>query len=165
MKKEEIEFKVGDIVKINPNTPLYKIIENSWHGCQSWTLDFIKKYETSNVEFEVVNVDCTGDLELKGIFDFSDTQMTINKNIFKLVRRELLDKEEKKYLRAVIKPFRDGVMTIYKEKASFKDKEEILINTFIDGCGKITHLPPFDKNTMYKGMKLNRHYTLEDLGL
>ena len=74
-------------------------------------------------------------------------------------KEEILDEKEKEYLRAVIKPFRDRVMHI--KKKTYYEKE------FIEICVKdeIVSLPYFESNTMYKGMELNKGYTLEELGL
>ena len=85
-------------------------------------------------------------------------------------KEDILDEEEKKYLSAVIKPFRDRVKYIYK------------INV-IDDCSQIIcirmkrydfeenpiceymYLPYFKKDTMYKKMKAGKKYTLKELGL
>lgn len=75
---------------------------------------------------------------------------------------ETLDEVEKRYLRGFIKPFIDDVETIRKLYSPVKDKEYIQIRYKDD---RPTCLPYFKKNTMYKGMKENRHYTLEELGL
>lgn len=77
------------------------------------------------------------------------------------VSKPILDKEEKEYLENVIRPFRDRVKTIMKV-SSFKYNEEfiyIFLNT------EFIHMPRFSKGTMYKGMILNKEYTLEELGL
>ena len=79
----------------------------------------------------------------------------------------VLVEEEKEYLSAVIKPFRDRVVYIRKVEAgkcnwfiSIKVKryDEEDSNEYID-------LPYFRENTMYKNMLINREYTLEELGL
>ncbi len=79
----------------------------------------------------------------------------------------ILDEAERKYLSSVIRPFKKGkaVIRIKKHKSIFENSEEIGIDTFYIGCGHTTNLPPFKKDTMYKGMKLNKEYTLEELGL
>lgn len=72
----------------------------------------------------------------------------------------ILDDVEKAYLSAVIKPFREKVKTI--EKVSFGGEEEYLKILFeMD----LMSLPFFANGTMYKGMKMNKRYTLEELGL
>ena len=76
----------------------------------------------------------------------------------------ILDEKEKKYLSAVIKPFRKEEMTIIKTE--FSECEFIRITIKWKGDSK-KHIafPYFEKGTMYKGMELNKEYTLEELGL
>ena len=81
--------------------------------------------------------------------------------------KEILDKEEKEYLEAVIRPFRDRVVSI--EKRWFIDNEEKeFIKIWLVGTidfNEYAQLPSFEKDTMYKGMELNKEYTLDELGL
>ncbi len=79
----------------------------------------------------------------------------------KLLKRAnpILDKCERKYLSAVIKPFRNEILII--EKAYFKEDEWLY---FTMNRGNFT-LPYFKTGTMYKGMKPGKKYTLEELGL
>ena len=71
----------------------------------------------------------------------------------------ILTDEEKAYLSAVIKPFREEVETI--EKTSFATYEQLQIS---DGY-TVMAFPCFKAGTMYKGMEEDRDYTLGDLGL
>lgn len=73
---------------------------------------------------------------------------------------ELLDKVEKKYLSDVIRPFRKEVTTIKKVEAP-AGREYISIFLKDDGMC----LPCFKKDTRYKGMKLEKTYKPEELGL
>lgn len=75
--------------------------------------------------------------------------------------KEILDKEEKEYLRNVIKPFRNKVSYIARYDTFDSDKQYICIKLSDD----IINLPYFKKDTMYKGMKEDKKYTLEELGL
>ena len=77
---------------------------------------------------------------------------------------EILEKEEKRYLRNVIRPFRDKVK--YVKKIVFFDGDTI-ISIKIEENNKIWYIefPPFKKDRMYKGMEENKEYTLEELGL
>lgn len=81
----------------------------------------------------------------------------------------VLDEEEKKYLSAVIKPFRDMVEHISKidtYNVGYGDGEEIFIELCDkDGVRDFFLLPWFAKGTMYKGMETDKRYTLEELGL
>ena len=70
----------------------------------------------------------------------------------------ILDDVEKAYLSAVIKPFRE--MVEYIEKRTYTGKEYIAIVIKED---LNVSFPVFEK--MYKGMELNKEYTLEELGL
>nr|DAG37810.1 MAG TPA: hypothetical protein [Caudoviricetes sp.] len=79
-----------------------------------------------------------------------------------LAEAEILDNAEKRYLRGVIRPFRDKVRYILK--ISDDDFEEEYIIMFTKESGNVT-LPRFDENTMYKGMELGKEYTLKELGL
>ena len=75
---------------------------------------------------------------------------------------EILDEVEKRYLRGVIRPFRDKVLQIAKKYDSFTELEFIKITIKDDAS---LEFPPFSKNTMYKNMEENKKYTLEELGL
>lgn len=77
-------------------------------------------------------------------------------------RRPILDDAERKYLSAVIKPFRYSVTSITKYVENELNSEYISISVKMedDIC-----FPLFDMNTMYKGMKAGKDYTLEELGL
>ena len=75
----------------------------------------------------------------------------------------ILDDVEKAYLSAVIKPFRKDIEYIVKFKR-YSDKKEYIYMTMKKDDDYCT-LPVFEKGTMYKGMELNKRYTLEELGL
>ena len=74
----------------------------------------------------------------------------------------ILDDVEKAYLSAVIKPFRKDVKYIKKMDFVIRAKEYLLIKMRdLSTAG----LPLFEKETMYKGMEVDKKYTLEELGL
>jgi len=75
-------------------------------------------------------------------------------------QEQILNDAEKKYLSAVIKPFRDRVRSITKNPKLNGKGEYIVIN-----IGFQMIFPDFKSNTMYKGMELGKEYTLEELGL
>lgn len=81
---------------------------------------------------------------------------------------DILDKQEKEYLRNVIKPFRNRVKYITKE-AEINGYEYIVMDvTNPINVGYYTehvYLPYFERGTMYKNMEVGRKYYLEDLGL
>lgn len=88
-------------------------------------------------------------------------------DVWEEYKEEVLDEKEKKYLSAVIKPFRNMVVCICK-------LELISCNQFIhiqakrydeDTHYEYINLPIFRKGTMYKNMKVGKEYTLKELGL
>lgn len=85
-------------------------------------------------------------------------------DIWKIYREEpILDGEEKEYLSAVIKPFKNKVKYIAKVFADLLDEYYIAIKL---GKNEFINLPLFSKDlSMYKGMEEDELYTLEELGL
>lgn len=80
-------------------------------------------------------------------------------------REELLDKEEKKYLENVLRPYKNFEINIKMHMLNtdeFYLDIEIYRNSFIISS---LVLPPFAKNTMYKNLTLYRVYNINDLGL
>lgn len=83
-------------------------------------------------------------------------------------KEDILDKEEKEYLRAVIKPFRDRITYIAKVEEdihwfySLRIRVDIgFLNDYYDFC-----LPPFEETSdMYKNMEVGKEYTLKELNL
>ena len=77
---------------------------------------------------------------------------------------EILDSTEKKYLETIIRPFRDKVKYIAKVDRDIGRQHIAICHD--DGL-YIEHinLPYFKSGTMYVGMKSNKEYTLEELGL
>lgn len=83
--------------------------------------------------------------------------------------QDILDKEEKEYLSAVIKPFRDKVISIKKliyfgcyHKVYFIN---IQINNNSDILGFQNVELPYFQDNMYEKMEIDKKYTVEDLGL
>ena len=81
------------------------------------------------------------------------------------VEEEKLDNVEKRYIKDFIRPFRDDIKYIKKVATLYTLKEQIRIIYYKNGITGEILLPPFPKNSMYKGMKLNKEYTLEELGI
>ena len=73
----------------------------------------------------------------------------------------ILDDVEKAYLSAVIKPFRKDVAHITKMDITYSKREFICIRI----NRECIIFPKFARGTMYKGMEVNKRYTLEELGL
>lgn len=77
-------------------------------------------------------------------------------------KEPILDEVERKYLSDVIRPFRNRVTSIEKRDDIYEEKQWILI---VVGHKENVNLPYFRKATKYKGMKADKKYTLEELGL
>lgn len=76
-------------------------------------------------------------------------------------KEQILDDVEREYLSAVCKPFRKKVMDVVKIQYS-GGRQSIRIRISRGDCAE---LPFFKNNTMYKGMKVGKYYTPEELGL
>ena len=82
--------------------------------------------------------------------------------------KEVLDKKEREYLSKIIEPFKNRVKRIEKVKAVYCNSEfiEIVLYSSISyDREEPIQLPCFKKGTMYKGMELNKQYSLKELGL
>ena len=75
---------------------------------------------------------------------------------------DILDDVEKRYLSAVIRPFRKRVDYIMKISDPLGYEKEYIFIKFDEDSFS---LPYFKTGTMYQGMELERAYTLEELGL
>ena len=80
--------------------------------------------------------------------------------------KQILDDDEKEYLGNVINPFRDRIIYIAKSVYTPGEYIEMYLRHYDDGCSSYSIvLPYFKKGTMYKGMELDKEYTLKELGL
>ncbi len=88
-------------------------------------------------------------------------------NVFRLEtiyeRKEILDDKEKEWLGNFIRSTKMKVLSVYKINVG-GEEERICIN-YRNGASRCHLLPPFEKGIMYKGMELNKEYSLEELGL
>ena len=80
---------------------------------------------------------------------------------------QVLDKVEKTYLSAIIKPFKANVTDICKLNG---DRGFCYIRIYAESLSselseEVIDLPLFEAGTMYKGMRLGKHYSLKELGL
>ena len=96
-----------------------------------------------------------------------DLEYRCNYKVLKVARqqtiyefKEILDEKEKEYLSAVIRPFKGRVDYIKKFDITSKEFIRIYLKNDED-----IDFPYFKKGTMYKGMKLDKRYTLKELGL
>lgn len=128
------------------------------------------KNELEYILFNSLAVTINGDIEeCKNICDCCEECIFYNGNCGGYIeakkwlnseyKEPILTEEEKAYLSAVIKPFRDKVTGILKGD---NGSEFIRISVENDGAFR---LPYFKKGSMYKNMKTNKKYKLEELGL
>lgn len=81
-----------------------------------------------------------------------------------IVKKPILDETEKRYLSNVIKPFRNKIEYIAKYTDEDEEYISLIYRDLSDRKIEIA-FPSFKKGTMYKGMELDKEYSLEDLGL
>ena len=79
------------------------------------------------------------------------------------IPKPILNEKEKEYLSSVIKPFRDKVSLI--SKRSNDNGQFISIEIEEKPHNNNMFFPYFEEGSMYKGMEINKHYTLDELGL
>lgn len=80
-------------------------------------------------------------------------------------KEPVLNKAEREYLSAVIEPFRDKVKFIKLPSYECLHLTDTCIRMYGDYHCELVKLPSFKIGTMYKGMELDKKYTLEELGL
>lgn len=186
------KFKIGDIIRSIDN--FYKIIsiDNEWVGivtrvdddvisaktiyCKKLYVNGFDLFDLFYKHFELLNKSeykkyRINDFAKKHFQDFINENKELFKNFdvkFEITEKpQILDEKEKEYLSAVIKPFRDRVKYILKERYLIRKYDCITINIssiMSDISANIT-FPFFNQNTMYKGMEVDRKYTLEELGI
>ena len=78
-------------------------------------------------------------------------------------KEEILNETEKRYLASVIKPFKNKIETIEKTIKSGDSSLCYLIMLLKND--DMANLPNFKKNSMYKGMEVNKKNILKELGL
>lgn len=76
-----------------------------------------------------------------------------------------MNQKEKEYIKAVIAPFRDKVKYICKTKTDYGHCIDIYYYNDFTKDEENVYLPYFKPGTEYRGMKLNRDYTLDELGI
>lgn len=163
-----MEFKVGDKVILNKNIRDFKYGRGFVGYDEMGTIKRIDEYQEIRVDFP--SCDDWRGLEKELILVSSNNKKTFFKKLPNnytgtievengyIIEKEILDKKEKEYLSAVIRPFRNRVEYIQKKDIGNEFIEIELDNEFL-------YLPYFEKYTMYKGMELNKKYTLKELDL
>lgn len=134
---KDLVLKKGDRVEYNADEQIKKLYVNELNG---WT---VKQFESNGVR-KVLKVDCP--VKYKTIYEL----------------KEILDEVEKKWLGNFVRPFRSKIYDIVKYRLYDNSGEWLQIRM---KDSPDIDLPYFKPNKMYKGMKINKEYTLEELGL
>ena len=128
-------------------------------------------------EYKYIFRDLSGSLRISG--SFADDGYFLSfcefNHLFKDVkpggepicfRKSILDDVEREYLKTVFKPFASKIKYVKKQRCSeiWEGKEYIIV-FMTDPEGDNAQLPVFKEGTMYKGMKPNKTYTLDELGI
>ena len=92
-------------------------------------------------------------------------QMTIQHNNQLIAEMSPLDNAERKYLKAIVKPFRNKVTGIIKVRSELSLRDYITIRLGNGMFDDRINLPFFKSNSMYSKMEPGRIYTVEELGL
>lgn len=79
------------------------------------------------------------------------------------IPKPILTEKEKEYLSNVIKPFRNKVKWIKKYSSPTENFEYIRISYKDHNYSNVLNFPDFKVGTMYRGMKLDKLYTLKEL--
>lgn len=188
-----MEFKVGNKVKVIKNEYTYSKYDTWINKCAMQYKKKWKEEELPNKNNEYIikvkaphedglDIYLIQDIKTKQVYIIDERGIELvkeNKTFFKklpnnytgtievengyIVEKEILDEKEKEYLSAVIRPFRDRIEYI-KKVGGNREFIEITINDKYFYFDHI-NLPYFKKGTMYKGMELNKKYTLKELDL
>lgn len=140
---------IGKIVTVSNITfgNGFTIKEDDGRGFPRWVfrLEDIE-YVVKQKHFKSLPNNYTGTIEVENGF---------------IQEKEILDDTEKRYLKAVIRPFKNRVINIIKENCC---DGNCYISISLNNAEEI-FLPNFKKGTMYNGMEEDKRYTLKELGL
>lgn len=130
-------------------------------GGYNWDVEMFEKVEItrSELQSEINKLENENKKLYEEITSTRDKIANLKEELKKL-KEPILDEVERKYLLGVIKPFRNKVDFIKKSNNSTKEYIVIVIKNDFN-----VFLPNFKKGTMYKGMTIDRKYTLKELGL
>lgn len=156
---EDFKFEIGDLVKLRDD-----LEDGKKYGFDCYIKDMnfegFKKIEklAYNGKFAII---CNSDFQYRYTKEMiAEVKKPIEYETIYKRKEPILDDKEKEYLGNIIRPFRDKVEYIVKRTVC-EEKEYISISLNND----TVILPNFKRNTMYKNMKADKDYTLEELGL
>ena len=172
-KYKGVTYKIGDKVLLTKKSPHTWVSNMGIYLGKVVTISKIK-YDSGYAEFEIdedkPDDDCKWSFypedivkKVSGTFfkklpnDFTGTINVVNGYVLK---PQILDEEEKRYLEGVVRPFRDRVRYVIK---NINCSSQCYIGIRLEQ--ESIALPYFEENTMYKGMEIDKRYSLEELGL
>lgn len=128
----------------------------------------IEKYKNQIINAYHADLSCcvhSDILHLDCVENCSECKKYVVEWLLEEYSEPILDDVERKYLSAIIKPFKNYVTGIIKVKDDY-EKDKCFIRIIVKkSTYEYLNFPWFEENTMYKGMKENKKYTLEELGL
>lgn len=178
-----MKFKVGDLVRVRDD-----LVVGRKYGSDKFIYD-MEQYKGKITTIIKVFSDGTylikycdwwnwADemLEKANIDDYIKQFLDENKEVFKnydinfsvTPKPQILDEVEKRYLSNIIRPFRGRVIGIVKIGSHIQEYQyiSIRIRSLVPRLSyENINLPYFHSGIMYKGMKVDKYYTLEELGL
>lgn len=129
----------------------------------------IEKYKDVIPNMKQANIACCVRSLIKGkcIANCKECKKEALEWLTEEYKEPILNKEEKAYLRELIDPFRDMVESIYKG-IRYKNDYVIRVDLKFDKSKlyrKSISFPLIEGKLMYRGMEINKFYSLEELGL
>lgn len=125
----------------------------------------IEKYKDNIINAAQSDITCCViDLFHNGVCpdNCKDCKKAAMKWLLEEYKEPVLDDVEREYLSATIKPFRKMIAYIVKAQ-DFDEGKQCIRIILQNGDGM--HFPYLDDDAMYKGMEVNKEYSLEELGL
>lgn len=128
----------------------------------------IEKYKNQIINAYHADLSCcvhSDILHLDCVENCSECKKYVVEWLLEEYSEPILDDVERKYLSAIIKPFKNYVTGIIKVKDDCKKDKYFICIIVKKSTYEYLNFPWFEENSMYKGMKENKKYTLEELGL
>lgn len=128
----------------------------------------IEKYKNQIINAYHADLSCcvhSDILHLDCVENCSECKKSVVKWLLEEYSEPILDDVERKYLSAIIKPYKNKVTGITKVKDEYKENMRYIRIKVRSVGTEYINLPWFEENTMYKDMKENKEYTLKELGL
>ena len=142
-----------------------KIIKKKENKRETRLMKNIEKYKDDIINAKIGNITCCVHVDILHLpcrSNCIECKKSVMEWLLSEYKEPILNDAEKKYLSAVIKPFSGKVSYILKQKNSDSTMEFIHIDLSDED---VADFPNFKANTMYKGMEVNKYYTLQELGL